>query len=92
VRRGARGSATIEVVAGVPALALAALVAWYAAAGTVAAIQVQEELRRAGLERLERAGGTPAEGPIHIEERRRLRPLPLLPALEVRSRVAVPGR
>jgi hypothetical protein len=87
-----RGSAAVEVVAAVPALALLALVAWYGAAATVTAIHVQEDLRRDALERLERAPGPASRAPVRLERRRRLRPLPVLPALEIRSGVAVPAR
>jgi hypothetical protein len=87
-----RGSASIEVVAAVPAFAVVALMGWYAAAAVVAAIDVQEDLRRRGLQRLVAAEATPSPGATTII--RAGRPVatpPSFPRLTVRGAVVVPA-
>lgn len=87
-----RGAAAIEVVAAVPALLLAGLLAWYLAFAIVVGIDMQEELRGEALARIASSGVPPGEPrTTTIESRRSVRPVPVLPRLTLRARLAVPA-
>lgn len=92
MRSGARrGAASIEVIAAIPAFAVVALMGWYAATAVVAAIDVQEELRRRGLERIDGADAPHRSGVTTIHARRSVGPLPTFPRVTVHGTVAVPA-
>jgi len=85
-RRHQSGSAAIEVLAALPVLAAVAVVAWYLAAGIVAAMDANERLVREALEAPPERGGQ-----VPLAAAGRVPPLLVLPGLEVTARATVRG-
>ena len=83
--RGRRGQAAVELLAAVPAVVLAALLAWQLVAVLVAGMRAQERVRAEGL----RATGPPGATLTVRAEARVPRVLPGLPAMRVRAEAGV---
>lgn len=83
--RGRRGQAALEVLAAVPAVVLAALLAWQLVAVLAAGIRAQERVREEGL----RATGPPGRTLTVRAETGVPRMLPGLPAMRVRAEAGV---